>query len=239
MDFDKWPPERALGLLWNMERDCFQLDISPVTKPLTRRGLLSVVSSVYDPMGFVSPFILGGKRHFQELCRMKLGWDDPILESIAGSWGRWLNDLPGLKHLDIPLCIIPLDFEVDTAQLHHFADASEYAYGAVTYLKLTSTNGEAHSSFMMSKARLAPLKPTTVPRLKLAAAAEAVRLDKTLRRELEISIDGSVFWSVSMIVLWYLQHEEKRFQTYVANRLAAIRDGSSSVATCAGRIKSG
>ena len=226
MDFDRLPPERALGLLWNMERDCFQFDISPVTKPLTRRGLLSVVSSVYDPMGFVSPFILGGKRHFQELCPMKLGWDDPIPESIAGSWGRWLNDLPGLKHLDIPRCIIPPDFEVDTAQLHHFADASEYAYGAVTYLKLTSTNGEAHSSFMMLKARLAPLKPTTVPRLELAAAAEAVRLDKTLRRELEISIDESVFWSDSMIVLWYLQHEEKRFQTYVANRVAAIREHS-------------
>jgi hypothetical protein len=56
---------------------------------------------------------------------------------------------------------------------------------------------------------------------------EAVKLDKTLRRELELPLEESVFWSDSMIVLWYLQNEEKRFQVYVANRVAMIREHSS------------
>ena len=227
MDLDELPSERALGLLWNVEEDSYQFDIKYIEKPQTRRGLLSIVSSVYDPMGFVSPFVLGGKRLFQELCRFKLGWDEPMPSEIKEQWGRWQKDLPQLKHLSIPRCIHTPEFEISSAQLHHFADASEYAYGAVSYLRLVNGTGQVSCSFMLAKSRLAPLKSTTIPRLELAAAVEAVKLDKTLTRELQIPIDNSVFWSDSMIVLWYLQHEEKRFQTFVANRVATIRDHCS------------
>lgn len=227
LDLDQLPSERALGLLWNTETDCFQFEIGISQKPSTRRGLLSIVSSVYDPLGFVSPFILGGKRLFQELCRQGLGWDDPMPQEIEEQWGRWLADLPTLKSLHIPRCLQPPDFDIATAQLHHFADASEYAYGAVSYIRLVSSSGQVHCTFMLSKARLAPLKSTTIPRLELAAAVEAVKLDQTLQRELQIPILDSVFWSDSMIVMWYLQNEEKRFQTYVANRVSLIREHST------------
>ena len=227
MDLDELPSERALGLLWNVEEDSYQFDIKYIEQPQTKRGLLSIVCSVYDPMGFVSPFVLGGKRLFQELCRFKLGWDEPMPSEIKEQWGRWQKDLPQLKHLSIPRCIHTPEFEISSAQLHHFADASEYAYGAVSYLRLVNGTGQVSCSFMLAKSRLAPLKSTTIPRLELVAAVEAVKLDKTLTRELQIPIDSSVFWSDSMIVLWYLQHEEKRFQTFVANRVATIRDHCS------------
>ena len=66
----------------------------------------------------------------------------------------------------------------------------------------------------------------TVPRLELSAAVLAVRLDRTLREELEISIDRSVFWTDSTAVLQYIRNESKRFQTSVASRLAVIHDCS-------------
>ena len=67
----------------------------------------------------------------------------------------------------------------------------------------------------------------TVPRLKLAAAAVGARLNAIIRKELEIRIDQITFWTDSTTVLRYLWNETARYQVYVANRLAMIRDESS------------
>ena len=76
----------------------------------------------------------------------------------------------------------------------------------------------------MSKSRLAPLKKMTIPRLELAAAAMSVKVHKFLLSELEIPIDEARFWTDSMTVLRYIEHDTKRFHTYVANRVAYIRN---------------
>ena len=78
LDMKLLPSERALGVLWKVETDTFGFDTSRKEKPDTQRGLLSITSSVYDPLGFVSPFVLKAKMIFQSLCRLKIGWDDPI-----------------------------------------------------------------------------------------------------------------------------------------------------------------
>ena len=72
------PVERALGVRWNVETDEFVSEMQLKRKPPTRSGLLSVVSSVYDPLGFISPFLLLAKIILQDLCRGKLKWDDVI-----------------------------------------------------------------------------------------------------------------------------------------------------------------
>lgn len=46
--------------------------------PFTRRGVLSTIASVFDPLGFVAPFILVGKKILQQLCFDKINWDDPL-----------------------------------------------------------------------------------------------------------------------------------------------------------------
>ncbi|KAK0138081.1 hypothetical protein N1851_025745 [Merluccius polli] len=71
-------------------------------------------------------------------------------------------------------CLKPLDFgEVTTAQLHHFCDASEDGYGAVAYLLSRNAQSQVHSAFVMGKARVAPLKPVTIPQIELIAATMA------------------------------------------------------------------
>ena len=49
--------ERALGLVWNIDTETFGYKISVQDKPLSKRGILSELSSVNDPLGFVSPFL--------------------------------------------------------------------------------------------------------------------------------------------------------------------------------------
>ena len=71
---------------------------------MTRRGVLSVVSSLFDPLGFISPFIMKAKLLLKELCRKKLGWDSVINEQGRDQWLCWLEDLPKLQVLHIERC---------------------------------------------------------------------------------------------------------------------------------------
>lgn len=96
----------------------------------------------------------------------------------------------------------------------------------VTYLRLQNCNNVVNISFLLGKARVAPLKPVTIPRLELTAAVLAIRIDKMLREQLQLQLENSCFWTDSTSVLKYIRNENKRFRTFVANRISAIREAS-------------
>lgn len=222
---DDLPVERALGVRWCVETDTFNFKVDFKLKPPTRRGILSVVSSVYDPFGLAAPFLLPVKQLFQDLCRMKLQWDDPVPSELKVRCEKWLADLPKFS---VSRSIKPFGFNViSSSQLHHFSNASEVGFGSVCYLRIVNNQGDIHCSFLCAKLRVAPLKTITIPRLELSAATVSIKQDKILRRELEVLSDAqSIFWTDSTIVLRYIKIETNRYHTFVANRIAVIRDGS-------------
>lgn len=227
LDCEALPGERVLGVNWNMEEDMFVFKVKIPDKPITRRGLLSAVSSVYDPMGLLAPVTLNGKRIIQDLTRDGLGWDEVLPDEYVARWKNWLDDLPQLSDFKMPRCFRERETTKPIRhELHHFSDASETAYGTVSYLLTYMGDGKIQSSMILAKSRLAPLKTMTIPRLELTAAAMAVKIDGMLREELDIKIDQSSFWTDSTIVLGYITNTTKRFQTYVANRLTVIHNGS-------------
>ncbi|XP_030834878.1 uncharacterized protein LOC105444169 [Strongylocentrotus purpuratus] len=227
LNFDALPIERALGMIWDVERDSFVYKIQVKDKPLTRRGLLSVVSSVYDPLGYASPFALRGKLILQELTRKKLNWDEPIPDSDAKKWKAWIEELPQMEGVEVSRCVKPHDFgRVTDYEIHNFSDASEVAYGAVSYLVMRNEEGEVHSSIIMAKSRLAPVKTVTIPRLELMAATLAVNMDVVIRGELDLPVKKSYFWTDSMIVLHYIKNEHRRFRVFVSNRVAMIHNAT-------------
>ena len=63
--------ERVLGVDWLVESDAFGFRIVLKDKPLTRRGILATVSSIYDPLGMAAPFQFVGKTILQDLCKDK------------------------------------------------------------------------------------------------------------------------------------------------------------------------
>ena len=122
-------------------------------KPLSRRRILSTISSVYDPLGIVSPVILWGKLILQDLCRQKVDWEDPVPEEILPRWERWHNELPLLEDVSIQLCFKPPGFgKVVQSEVHSFSDASQSGIGQVSYLRVVNENKDGHVSFLMSKA---------------------------------------------------------------------------------------
>lgn len=91
LDRDKLPTERALGLLWCVERDTFNFNISVKDKTHTRRDILSMVSSIYDPLGFLSPLTLPAKLLLQDLCRNKCSWDHEVPQAASEKLRNWLD----------------------------------------------------------------------------------------------------------------------------------------------------
>ena len=225
---DKLPSEKVLGLDWCLESDTLGYKVNVKEKPFTRRGILSTVASVYDPLGLAGPVILVAKKIIQSLCRDGHSWDDDLDLDRKRSWDQWVGELPLLEKLRIDRSFVPNGFgKVVSYQLHHFCDASEIGYGTVSYLRVVNDVGDVHCTLLMCKARVSPLKPVTIPRLELTAARTAVRIDQLLRRELDLQLLPSIFWTDSTAVLKYLRNEKARYHTFVANRVSLIRELSS------------
>ncbi|XP_071150422.1 uncharacterized protein [Mytilus edulis] len=192
LDQDSLPIDRALGVQWCVDSDKFHFNIDVKDKPATRRGILSMTSSVFDPLGFLAPFCLVGKSILQELCRLGIGWDDAIPQVLSEKWTQWLCDLEKLSEFKVNRCLKPSGFgEIVAADLHHFADASEIGYGVVSYLHIKNEEGNTYCSFIMGKSQVTPLKQVTIPRLELTAATVAVRTNKMILKELEIPVQRS------------------------------------------------
>lgn len=196
--------ERALGLQWCVQNDTFNFKTVCKARTSTRCGILSVISSVYDSLGYLTPLTLPVKLIIQELCRTNHDWEDYIPKVLEQRWIEWITDLDQLSIFSVDRCLKPNDFEqLASAQLHHFSDAS--GYGSVTYLRLLNSNNTVHISFLLGKARVAPLKPVTIPRLELTAAVLDIRVDKLLREQLQL--ENSCFWfDSSKSVLKYIRN---------------------------------
>ena len=224
---DHLPQEHALGVRWNVEDDQLGFLIKPKDLPLTRRGILSSISSIYDPLGMAAPVILKGKRILQELCRNNADWDHDIPDEYKTRWMEWKSSLPDLERFKMDRTLKPENFgAIANSQIHNFSDASLTGFGQVSYLRLTNEKGQIKCSFLMGKARLAPLKDVTIPRLELNAAVLSVRIGTRLKEELEEKVDECFYWTDSSTVLKYLHNRKNRYKTFVANRIQMITDNT-------------
>ena len=86
IDLDDLPIERTLGLLWHGESDTFIFSFNKGKCVSTKRTILATVSSIFDPLGFVSCITLIPKIILQDIWRYgrfnvglkKIGWDDQL-----------------------------------------------------------------------------------------------------------------------------------------------------------------
>ena len=222
---EELPAHKTLGLVWHVSEDQFRIKVGIADHTLTRRGMLSVLASIYDPLGMVGPYTLPAKLLLQRLAKLRLDWNIEVPEDIESEWKTWLSALPRLDGLSIPRMYLGFS-GAKHLYLHFFADASRHGYGAVCYLRVD--NGESYScTFVMGKSRVAPMPQQTIPRLELCAAVTAVRLSVLVLRELDFRVDDLVFWTDSTTVLSYLNNTSKRRPAFETHRIAKIRKHSS------------
>ena len=220
------PFERALGVIWKPGNDVLGFKINVQNQPITKRGILSSIFSLYDPFGIAIPVTILGRCIFQEACNKKLSWDENLPEELKTKWIGWWNDVPLLNSYEIERCYLGQLTNFENGQLHIFADGSEKAFAAVAYLRFENKN-KVHCAFVAAKARLVPLNNNalkTIPRIELNAAKLAVNLMQTLTKNLDFKINATFMWSDSITVINYICSENSRFQRFVSNRVSYIRN---------------
>ncbi|MES9882784.1 MAG: hypothetical protein ABW185_18100 [Sedimenticola sp.] len=227
LDDAELPLQRSLGLIWDINSDSFTFRVSREQKPYSRRGLLSTVNSLFDPLGFVAPVTIHGKLILRDLVSEGQDWDEPLPTDCEQQWTDWRNSLSLLEYLHIPRTYSSSSLSDCTRkEIHIFSDASEKAIAAVAYLKTTSPDGSQQLGFILGKAKVAPKHGHTIPRLELCAAVLAIEIAETITDQIGIKADIVKFYTDSKVVLGYINNRTRRFFVYVANRVDKIRRSS-------------
>ena len=133
--------------------------------------------------------------------------------------------MPLLDNLRLPRCL-QFTQDVDCSTIQTFVDASTEAYGAVLYIRHVLKNEEVITRFVTAKARVAPLKAISIPRLELTAAVLWLRLTEDVSKTLNIQMSDVTFWSDSMNVLWWVRNHSRNFKPFISNRIGEIQTNS-------------
>ena len=220
--------DRVLGVVWRLDRDTFGYCLGSCLLSPTRRNLLRIVASVYDPLGIIGPVLVPARKLFQESCKCNLAWDDELPYELLSVWKKWVNDVTNLSRCEVPRCIKPV-WRSDSVEVHVFCDGSQVAYGSVSYLRYVDGNSVFVSAPVMAKSRLTPSNNKTlktIPRIELCSAYVGIIVLQTLRQELDINFDREFLWTDSTTVLKYINNDTARFQKFVANKVSFIRNHS-------------
>ena len=179
--------EKVLGVVWNCESDTFHLSLAHIAEKAeglepTKRNVLSVLASLFDPLGLISPVTVSMKILFQEICSSKFDCDETLTEEMKGKWRKWVEDLLLTREIKTSRCLYEARKEcVTECYLHGFGDASKKAYCAMVYFVYRANDGQTHARLVASKTRVAPLKELSIPRLELMSARILAQLMNTVR----------------------------------------------------------
>ncbi|XP_063743151.1 uncharacterized protein LOC134866887 [Eleginops maclovinus] len=225
---DPIPMQRSLGVSWDVSEDVFTFQVADAEKPYTRRGVLSTVNSLFDPLGFAAPVSVQGRSILRELTTESCDWDAPLPEEKYREWKLRRDSLKELEQLKIPRQYTSISLrQACSKELCVFCDASTIAIAAVAYVRTTDASSNVEVGFMFGKAKLAPRPETTIPRLELCAAVLAVEIADVIVDEMDTIFDAVTFYSDSKVVLGYIHNESRRFYVYVSNRVQRIRRSTS------------
>ncbi|XP_067047620.1 uncharacterized protein [Acropora muricata] len=117
---------KVLGVNWNTKADEFLFNFTELVKfantlPVTKRSLLKISAKVFDPLGFLSPYVIQLKCMFQELCAEKIDWDQELHGNWLSKWTSFLSELESLNKVRIPRCYFITTSKPNSVQLRAFA----------------------------------------------------------------------------------------------------------------------
>ncbi len=159
----------------------------------------------------------------QELCRLKLDWDQPVPDSLSLRWQQWASSLHLISSHAIPRRITLSDVPFISQSLHGFSDASTTAYGAAVYLRTVHEDATVTVTLITSKARVAPLKATTIPRMEHTAAYLLAKLISSVSFDLNIPISQIHAGQIPLSYCW-LKKTPNSLKTFVSHRVSAINE---------------
>ena len=218
---------KILGLIWLPKSDTLTYKVNIVPEPITKRGILSEVARLYDPLGFLSPVTFYGKWIIQHLWQLGVSWDEELPSEVVAKWTQFRNELPELARFQLHRNL-KLDSAINV-ELHSFADSSEKGYAGVVYLRTEEPDRKVVVSLIMAKSKVAPLKRVSLPKLELCATLLATKLVCHVLNLMQPhrTISRVNVWTDSTVALGWIQSSPHRWKTYIANRVSQIQSSLS------------
>ena len=225
-----------LGLCWHPETDTIVFDFCSFVEGAiklepTKRNILKVVSTLFDPLGLLCPIINQMNVIFQKLCVDERDWDDSAPHPIIDQWNQFLHELFELERIVVPRFIdYSVHENVISIELHGFCDSLEAAYSSLAYLRVETEN-TVRVRLLCAKERVALLKKLTLQHLELLSCLVLSQLinPTQVAIESEIKLNNVTCWSDSEISLFWITNTNKRRKQWVENRSKRIRKNVPSV----------
>ena len=230
------PDSKALGLVWDEEGDrlrvCSRRKLVDVS---TRREMLSVLASQYDPLGFLAPCFLGGKLILQKVTSSGLGWDEILPGDGLSNWIAWAVSVEPFLGYFVPRCCFPEDgAEIEKSkvsyQLHGFSDPSNSALSCVVYLRRVVEGRRSCVAFIQGKSRVVLVNQSNlvISRKEVKAAVMCSELMKSVSESLQHLGCGLHFWTDSHVVLRWIINPNLNLPRFVKRRIDKIHSVASA-----------
>ena len=218
----------VLGLNWSTFSDKFFYDLSFLMNKLsyepTKRSVLSSIATIFDPLGYLSPYIMYCKILFQDLWKFKLNWDDSLPIDIKNRYDSWLRSSESLKSYPVNRCFFPnyAWSELRDVQLHMFSDASTRGYGCSVYVRAKLPTDEYSVILVCARSRVSPIKEVTLPKLELLGAFIGSRLLNYVSNALNLNDCPQFCYSDSTITLDWINSNPLKKDVFVGNKIKEI-----------------
>ncbi|XP_044778298.1 uncharacterized protein LOC120284346 [Drosophila simulans] len=223
LDIDAESTAKTLGIRWRAKSDEFYF-VPPdiVVEPFyTKREVLSQIARLFDPAGWLAPFIIRSKMFMQEIWLQNLGWDDKLPTEMSQRWQSFLDEYSDLNQIRVPRWIWYQPEEIIVLEHHGFCDASQRAYGAAIYIRV-EMGQKILTRLLTAKTRVAPVKTVSLPRLELCGAVLLTEMVTAILPQMPSASSDIRCWTDSTIVLAWLRKPACNWTTFVANRVAKI-----------------
>jgi hypothetical protein len=220
---------KTLGIVYCPATDNLRLNIKPLMPiQYTKRGLLSIAASVYDPIGWALPVVMLLRMLIQELWLEQLEWDEPISKNQRSKFDKCLNSYPLLQNIAIPRWTGSI--KGSSIELIGFSDASKNGFAAVVYSRV-ATNCGIRVSLIGAKGRVTPLKTKanidtklcTIPKLELEGLVLLAELIQNIKGCFEALPPRTIAYTDSEVVLAWVRNPKSTIPKYISRRIARIR----------------
>ena len=214
--------EKVLGYKYSPTRDVIKLadsNINLMVTLLSKRIILSQFSRIFDPLSLTAPVTIRGKILLSNIWKKKKSddhWDEEVTEEDSKTWTNLSKDLDGLSSIEFPRFSLSED---DPTDLVLFCDASKAAYGYVAY---AVQNGK--SCYVLSKAKVAPLQPKSLPTLELLGVFLAFKGLFTMMKTFSKVKFNNIFVAVDaqVVLSWLLSDTVKTKNQFARNRIRDV-----------------
>ena len=216
--------QNVLGISWHQDNDSLSINVQVIcpssTSVITRRVMLSSLSTLYDPLNLLSCWEIICRIAIQETWTLGLDWDEPVPSHIAAVFTQFVQEAKEIKDVSLPRKLRSNFRSNSPLQVFVFCDSSSKAMAACAYLYDEESN---ECSLIISRMKVVPIKSKlSIPRLELVASLIGIRLAKFLQQSEVFKSLPFRFFSDSEIVLAWLRQGQSSLKLFESRRVEEI-----------------